>query len=199
MKKRPSAAVRRVALVALCASSLAAACSFPDVSFEGAGGDGTTGSDASQDSTTGEGSVGFDTGGGDEGVPGTDAPVGDGPRAADVGAETGADVGAETGVDAGADGAPVDSGPDTGSAPDAADTGAPKDSGSVTDGPNCDCAASQMYATGITCTGILGICAGKQGFMTTPACGESADFFTCASGLASCTQDDLGPRVQQCQ
>jgi hypothetical protein len=196
MKKRPSAAVRRVALVALCASSLAAACSFPDVTFEDGGvGDGTTGSDASQDSTTSEGSVAFDTGGGDEGVTGTDAPVGDGPRAADVGVE----AGAETGVDAGVDAAPVDSGPDVSSVPDAADTGVPKDSGGVTDGPNCDCAVSQMYATGITCTGVLGICAGKQGFMTTPSCGESADFFTCASGLGSCTQDDLGSRVQQCQ
>src|SRR5580658_1211888 len=193
MKRRPSAAVRRVALVALCASSLAAACSFPGVTFdEGGVGDGTTGSDASLDSTTGDGSVGFDTGGGDEGVTGTDAAVG-----ADVVTEVGADVGEETGVDAGADAvAPVDAAADvsnpadTGMPHDAgqdavADTGAPKDSGGA-DGPNCNCSAGSMIPT-VMCTSVAGLDCMGAGFMGTVACGTSATYYTCGStGILTC-------------
>ncbi|MGO9837970.1 MAG: hypothetical protein ACLP1X_27620 [Polyangiaceae bacterium] len=192
---RSSATLRRVGIVSLCVSSLAAACSFPDVAFVGDSsvGDGTTGSDAPLDSASGEGSVGFDTGGGDEGVTGTDAPGGDGREVADVGADAGPGDAADAG-------APLDSGQDASGVPDAADTGTPKDSGGVTDGPNCDCAASSMFKTGISCAGLLGIgCTGTQGFMSTPSCGQTADFFMCTGGVLSCTTVDNGPRVQQCQ
>ena len=249
---------RSAALLGLCASSLAAACGFPNVTFEdGVVEDGGVDQAAPADATNGDGSVELDASDGSDGAAQVDSTIEDAvPSAdasadgADVGADAGADVGVEmgdvgadvavdTGVDVGADvavdtgldaGADVamgtdaiaDTGVDTGAtadagadvsnpadaadagaqqdaAPDAADAGSPVDSGGATDGPNCDCGASQMLPTA-NCRGLVGLGCTGDGFMPGVACGTSAEYYVCTGTLlVGCNSQPSGMRVQQCQ
>jgi hypothetical protein len=185
--RRPSAAAGTLALVGLCASSFGAACTFPDVTFEdgGLGGDGTTSPDATSES-----------GGGNDGTTGADSIVQvDG--AMDAGSDAGVDSVAP--VDAGADVlTPPDAGHEAGGGMDAAaETGPRMDSG--TDGPNCNCPASQMLPTNLTCPSVLGINCTGSGFTNSPACGTSANYYSCVRGTLQCITQYEGPMVQECQ
>jgi len=187
-RRRPSATARTLALAGLCASSLAAACGFVEVTYTDAGA-GNQEASSSGGISTGEGSVGDEASGGNDGTVGSDAPM-------DAGTDTRSDAGVNPGVDSGMDtGAPPDAGHDA-----AQDTGAPPmDSSGISDGPNCDCAANRMLPTNLTCSSILGITCTGSGFAGSPACGTSANYYTCTNGTLQCTMQYEGPRTQECQ
>jgi hypothetical protein len=106
-------------------------------------------------------------------------------------ADAGSDV--SNPVDAADAGVPEDA------AQDAADAGSPTDSGGTTDGPNCDCGASQMYPTA-NCRGLVGLGCTGDGFMPGVACGTSAEYYVCTGTLlVGCNSQPSGLRVQQCQ
>jgi hypothetical protein len=160
-RRRPSA-VRSLALVALSlsSSSLGAACTFPNVTFET--GDATAGDSAAD-------------GAGDAIEPdGRDAE------------------GQDSGNDAVS---PVDSGVDA-----SVDTGMPPmDSGGLIDGPDCNCAASQMYPTTVTCTSLAGIGCAGEGFMGAVTCGTQAEYYMCLGSLLNCGAMPVGSKTQQCK
>jgi hypothetical protein len=179
---RPTHPRRRLALVGLCAALLAAACGFPSVTFTDAGADGATREEeASSDATNGEGSVGLETGVGDEG------------SVVDAGLDVFNPVDAADAI------APQDSGQDVSSVPEAAaDTGPRMDA--TSDGPNCNCGAGSMLPTNLTCTGLLGLGCTGQGFVGSgPVCGASGTYSKCATSGLSCVAQSNGTKVQECQ
>jgi hypothetical protein len=169
--------VRRVALVGLFVSSLAAACGFPGVTFMDAGtGDGTT---AESDATSGEGGVGVD------GTTGADSPGSE-----DAGGDAATDASSPDAADARA---PQDSGQDVG-----ASDGSRMDA--TADGPNCNCGAGSMLPTNLTCPSVLGLNCKGSGFSGSgPICGSEAHYFTCVAGTLQCMMQDDGLKVQECQ
>lgn len=184
--------MRRLALVGLCVSSLAAACGFPGVTFIDASSDGATDGEALSDATSGEGSAGVD------GTTGPDSP-GSEDAGGDVGAEGGADGATDASSSDAADArAPQDSGQDVGASDAAEDTGPRKDA--AADGPNCNCGAGSMLPTNLSCSSLLGLGCKGSGFTGSgPVCGTAGPYYTCVAGIGTCTAENPVTTVQECQ
>jgi hypothetical protein len=150
------------------------ACGFPDVFYnDGGTPDVGIGPDviASGDVlATDEGTQGM----GNDGSPTLDAPANEGAPATDSSVDAFASDGNGT-----------------------TDTGREPDAGS--DGPNCNCAASAMYPTNVSCGLLVGlVCAQPEGFSTNPPCGTSADYVVCTPNGLACGATH-STRVQQCR
>jgi len=171
--------VRTLAILGLGAGALVAACSFPDVTFraDASVGDGAidgTGEDVTTGDGSAEGDGGLDARGAADAADASDAPG--------------------TPADA-ADASPAqDAAPDVSSARDAM-----VDAPGAVDGPNCDCAASAMLPTNLSCLGVGALGCTGSGFKGAPACGTSGQYLTCSSVLLACSAQDAGTRVQECQ
>jgi hypothetical protein len=164
----------------------AAACSFPDVSFDADAIEAASGSEA--------------TGGGETDDTSVSSPTPDATVDASVDVTTEAamndvtpvvDTTLDAAVDATVDAVAIED--------NAVDAGMDGDGATEALVPNCTCTDGSLYPVGVMC-GALGLgvlCADASGFSQNPACGEAGDFVTCVLGPLTCAPSH-STRVQQC-
>lgn len=212
--RRQQKVVLVAGVVGAMMSAIAAACSFPDVTF-GTGGGAETGTDG----TTGDGASG-DGAGGDGGSSGdgaiieaatrTDATskIPDGSCDLLTSCDCDKDLHDRAGCDSGVR---RDSGVDCDDFdplrnPSAGLTDEPPDEGQVPKGDwNCDGRVDKAYDVGLNCryVGIPGTCTGGPAYKGTgPGCGLPADYFRCkdlGALTGGCVEEKIDTRIQTCK